>query len=869
MENLIKKIFLVLLVALMAHAVMAQPHTTNRWKGICWGGSWKKWLQPNGLYDPRGVNSDLENIAYAGGHWVRVNFSQDESIEALRQKVDAAKSAGLRVLFVYYKRNPSKTYGTEEQEAQNATYLKAIVREFKDYIKHWEIHNEPNLRDYWILGPSDNDSTYSEEERRRLYNEGVHKYVKHLRRCYDAIKAEDPGAIVILGGLSEWRHERFMDRLTVEEAYKWVDEVAFHPYGNDASHVARRLRAFKIKMGEWPEGYQDKPIWITEFGFQSIWSDKQSKVDSEEEKAEFLALTYNRLLDSLPAKVRRPIFWYTLHESGGIFDGFGLVKKGYNDDRSGVVDTLLPAIETYRALDDTPRPNGRALYDVVFADGPNGMDYSVRENLQPGDKQYGDRDYTFTGIPNFMRGLGWIQTANDSKNFKGDSPVSFRVRRKTTVYVAVSTNTPRLAWLDGWSTLTSELTNSRGATSRIFRKEFNAGANVVLGKVDNNDASFYTVILNPSLIYDARFLDTANEAGWSVQNNIQVNRQQYGDRDYTFTELPSDLTGKSWIRTANDSKSYSGNTVATFKLSRKADVFLLTDSRIADGSLDWLQGWELTGETAENSEPLSYKIYKKGFDKDVSVSLGAVNNSQVSFYTVIADPVFESPININGVTVGAQHPVNTAEKSYDGQQTTRWSSDGNVTHGWIRYTFREASIRGVKIKFYKGNTRTYPITLHVDDTKVFEGATTKTSGYWSHSFDNVRGSSLEIALTGDNSDDNGWISIYEVEIYFDLKVPLGSASTRRVEADRVLPVDESEWKVVHPNPVEERLYLPLSAAGSDDLTVVIRSGLGDQVYRGKAELHNGTPSIDTRFLAPGYYFIKIGDDGHWTRIVKR
>ena len=80
------------------------------------------------------------------------------------------------------------------------------------------------------------------------YNQGVARYVRWLQIAYNCIKAEDPTATVVMGGLSSYLMEPFMDRLTVEGAYNFIDEVAFHPYADDPAKVVGRLNKFKNKM---------------------------------------------------------------------------------------------------------------------------------------------------------------------------------------------------------------------------------------------------------------------------------------------------------------------------------------------------------------------------------------------------------------------------------------------------------------------------------------------------------------------------------------------------------------------------------------------------------------------------------------------
>jgi hypothetical protein len=72
-----------------------------------------------------------------------------------------------------------------------------------------------------------------------------------------------------------------------------------------------------------------------------------------------------------------------------------------------------------------------------------------------------------------------------------------------------------------------------------------------------------------------------NRDKWSIQSNFQVGNTAFGDRTYTIDSVPAAgavLLGKSWIRTAADSKNYTVNPLATFTVTGTF-VYLLVDNR--------------------------------------------------------------------------------------------------------------------------------------------------------------------------------------------------------------------------------------------------------------------------------------------------
>ena len=79
--------------------------------------------------------------------------------------------------------------------------------------------------------------------------------------------------------------------------------------------------------------------------------------------------------------------------------------------------------------------------------------------------------------------------------------------------------------------------------------------------------------------------DTAHASGWSVQQNLQAGNILFGDRTYTISSLASAYAGAQWIRTAEDSKFYTGNPMATFTISKPTTMYLAVDKRAV---LPWI-----------------------------------------------------------------------------------------------------------------------------------------------------------------------------------------------------------------------------------------------------------------------------------------
>lgn len=132
--------------------------------------------------------------------------------------------------------------------------------------------------------------------------------------------------------------------------------------------------------------------------------------------------------------------------------------------------------------------------------------------------------------------------------------------------------------------------------------------------------------------------DTENSGDWSIQQNLQVGDVVYGDRAYKFTQVPQELTGCEWIRTACDSKIYSSDE-ASFTAKSDITVYTGLDTR-ATSIPDWLNSWTSTGKTlVSDNSSVEYNLYRKDFTANSLVTLGT-NGASASLvnYVVIVKP---------------------------------------------------------------------------------------------------------------------------------------------------------------------------------------------------------------------------------------
>ena len=104
--------------------------------------------------------------------------------------------------------------------------------------------------------------------------------------------------------------------------------------------------------------------------------------------------------------------------------------------------------------------------------------------------------------------------------------------------------------------------------------------------------------------------------------------------------------------------------------------------------------------------------------------------------------------------------VNLAQ---DDDETTHWSSDGQLQNAWIEWQLKEPQVVDeVELKLIGWRLRSYPLRITMDDQVVYEGVPGKTLGYVSLPLAPVKGSRLRIALTGPTIDRDAFGKIVEI-----------------------------------------------------------------------------------------------------------
>ncbi len=182
--------------------------------------------------------------------------------------------------------------------------------------------------------------------------------------------------------------------------------------------------------------------------------------------------------------------------------------------------------------------------------------------------------------------------------------------------------------------------------------------------------------ISGTYIKNLNVLDRDNMLSWQLSKSSDTGSLIYGDRDFTYTELPECLKGKEAIMTACNSKNTFAD-LAEFTASENIDVFVLLDTRVeAAGSTPaWLSGWTKTDMTAASSNEVRFSVYKKTFVGGEKVTLGQNGmNGNCMNYTVFADAVA-----VETTTTTTETTTTTTETTTTTTETTTTTTETTTT----------------------------------------------------------------------------------------------------------------------------------------------------------------------------------------------
>lgn len=302
---------------------------------------------------PEDQARDLDAVAATGAKWVRIDFFWNSlqptpdywNWSYWDSLIGMAQDRGLEVLGIpmysaSWARPPghSGTYPPDDLGLWS-DFIAAIVSRYAPRGVHaWEIWNEPNIRGFWETP----DPV---------------AYTELLRASYTTIKAIDPTATVVTGGLSPASDApdqtminpvTFVAGMYAAGAQGYFDAIAVHPYSfpwhptDPATEDWNTfLRVPLVRDLMVANGDGGKKIWLTEYGAPTGTSETWAV--SEEEQGEFVTEGFAAIAEWSYAG---PVFWYSHRDRGTNLedreDNFGLLRIDFTPKPAyGVFDAAV------------------------------------------------------------------------------------------------------------------------------------------------------------------------------------------------------------------------------------------------------------------------------------------------------------------------------------------------------------------------------------------------------------------------------------------------------------------------------------------------------------------------------------------------
>ena len=131
--------------------------------------------------------------------------------------------------------------------------------------------------------------------------------------------------------------------------------------------------------------------------------------------------------------------------------------------------------------------NGRLAKDLLIYDDENASDWKFADNLAVNSLIFGDRDFTFTSVPDSLLNAEQILTACDSKNDTKTKLTSFVATENITVSIALDDRIETLPeWLSDWTKTELNATSSNDVNFTIYQKDFSANDAITLGTTEQS-----------------------------------------------------------------------------------------------------------------------------------------------------------------------------------------------------------------------------------------------------------------------------------------------------------------------------------------------------------------------------------------------
>jgi hypothetical protein len=235
-----------------------------------------------------------------------------------------------------------------KQRSDYATYLAALVERYgpegtfwtdnpdvpKLPLREWQIWNEPHLHAYWDA-PEKGPYGYARA------------YPLMLRASYNIIKTLDPGAKVVMAGITQRAWEE-IELLYQRGVKRYFDVAALQIFPQTVRRAMKATELFRDAMRR--RGDARKPIYLTEITWPASKGRTQGIKYQRQETPQGMATKLSEMYRAMALRRRAlgvgKVFWYTWSSpygrGGSIFNYAGLQRF---DDHSFEPQ---PALEAYQ-----------------------------------------------------------------------------------------------------------------------------------------------------------------------------------------------------------------------------------------------------------------------------------------------------------------------------------------------------------------------------------------------------------------------------------------------------------------------------------------------------------------------------------------
>jgi polysaccharide biosynthesis protein PslG len=251
-------------------------------------------------------------IGAAAQQGIRVMPTVYSSPDWVAKRTNFPPTGRFRGPFEAFVRAAAQRYGS------NGTFWSSNPSIPKLPVIDWQLWNEMNSPSFWFHKPS------------------AKQYVSLLKVFNRGIKAGDPSAKIVLGGLFRTPRirngvplDRYLPGIYRAKGKKYFDAAAMHPYSTTPKDALRAVKETRAIMAQ----FKDKKakLWITEIGW-ATGGDPTPLTVSPQRQASYLRQSFNVLAANRKRLKIAGVVWYSWRDlPGGIwFNHTGLFTQEFD-----------------------------------------------------------------------------------------------------------------------------------------------------------------------------------------------------------------------------------------------------------------------------------------------------------------------------------------------------------------------------------------------------------------------------------------------------------------------------------------------------------------------------------------------------------